>query len=106
MFEVWSRPLSTPGRLLGWVLLGPLLVPAVMLTVRLAAVDNAPALGPGWLLLGLLGPALPVYLVVLPLLPWALRGLARGKVLRLGPVLLGMATLCVLIDLLFRHGGR
>lgn len=103
MPEIWNRRLSSPGRLLIWTLLGPLVFPALALGVRFAAGGLAAVSAPsaGWFLLGLVGPAIPVYLVVLPLLPWALLGLRRGRVLRLGPVWLGIAALSACFDLAF-----
>jgi len=101
MPEIWSRPLSTPRHLVASALLGPLCVPGLAFAVRTVASAGQPVTSPslGWSLLALLGPAIPVYLVVLPLLPWALMGLRRGRVWRLGPVLLGMATLAAGVDL-------
>ena len=103
MPEIWNRRLSTPGRLLVWSLFGPLLIPALALAVRFVVGGGAAVTGPSaeWFLLALVGPAIPVYLVVWPLLPLALLGLRRGRVLRLGPVWLGMATLSAGFDLAF-----
>ena len=99
MPEIWSPPLATPPRLLSWGLLGPLLLPAIASGVRFAASGADPSLG--WLLLALFGPAIPVYLVILPLLPWALLALRRGRVFRLGPALLSIAILSASFDLAF-----
>ena len=101
MPEIWSRPLSTPLRLIATALCGPLCVPALAFAVRTVASAGQPEASPslGWSLLALFGPAVPVYLVVMPLLPWAILGARRGRVWQLGPVLLGMATLSAAVDL-------
>ena len=69
MPEIWSRPLSTPRHLVASALLGPLCVPGLAFAVRTVASAGQPVTAPslGWSLLALLGPAIPVYLVVLPL---------------------------------------
>lgn len=75
-----SRSVATRARI---VLLAPLGVSLAIGACVLAA--NALSrsgplqpIDPGWTLLLLLGPSIPVYLLLLPLFPFVLRALRRG----------------------------
>lgn len=61
-------------------IVGPLLVPGALLVIRLAsgAFTDAPAPALDWQLLLVVGPAVPVYLALLPLLPIGVARLRRG----------------------------
>jgi hypothetical protein len=106
MSEAGRRRIGSRAGLVGVALLGPLLVPALALALRLAAraLGAAPAAAApslDWEMLALLGPAIPVYLVVLPLLPFGLRALGRGWRPALATLLLGLLGLGLAIDLGF-----
>ena len=102
MPEIWSRRVATARALIALCLLGPLL-PGLALAGRLVGdtLTGSAVLDARWGLLALLGPAIPVYLIVLPLLPFGLRGLRRGWTPRVGPSLLALVVLSALCDLVF-----
>lgn len=103
MPEIWSRRVATARALVALALLGPLLLPGLVLASRLVgdALTGETPPAANWWLLALLGPAIPVYLIVLPLLPFGLRGLRRGWTPRVGPGLLAITALAALFDLVF-----
>lgn len=71
-----SRSVAAGAR---WVLFAPLCVSAAIGGIALAAgVVAGERIDVRWALLILLGPSLPVYLLLLPLFPFVLRALRRG----------------------------
>ncbi len=103
MPDVWSRRVTTRAGLAAMALLGPLLVPAALHGVRLLLGLFAGHEPPGaaWSLLLLLGPAMPLYLLLLPLLPFGLRAQRNGWRPRVLTLLCGIVALGVLFDLGF-----
>ncbi len=103
MPEMWNRRVTTAAGLFAMALLGPLLVPAVLLAARLAggSLTGHAAPGASWSLLLLVGPAMPLYLLLLPLLPFGLRAQRRGWTPRAVALLAGIGALGVLFDLGF-----
>ena len=104
--RVWNFPLQTGRHLLAAALLGPLLGPGLLLLVRGAAAAVERGLGAGEIadrgtLLALFGPAIPSYLLILPLLPFALSKPRRPRGLRLGPALVALVVLAAGFDLVF-----
>jgi len=105
-FGIWNYPLQTGWHLLGVALVGPLVGPGALLLVRGVAAVLEPGSVPGeivdrWTLLALFGPAIPSYLLILPLLPFALSRRRRPRGLRLGPALVALAALGMGFDLVF-----
>ena len=103
MPEMWNRRVTTAAGLFAVALLGPLLVPAVLHAARLAvgAIAGHAAPGASWSLLLLLGPAMPLYLLLLPLLPFGIRAQRRGWAPRVVFLLAGIGALGVVFDLGF-----
>jgi hypothetical protein len=103
MPEMWSRRVTTAAGLCAVALLGPLLVPAALHGARLLAgvVENHVLPGASWSLLIVTGPAMPLWLVLLPLLPFGLIAQRRGWHPRLVALLAGIVALGVLFDLAF-----
>jgi len=83
----------------------PLLVPACVLILRLlsdmVSGETLPTPGEAWLLL--FGPAVPVYLLVLPLAPFLLIAQRRGWRPRALWIVAGVTGIGVLFDLAFRY---
>jgi hypothetical protein len=93
-----ERRIASWGELTGVAILGPLVVPGVLVVMRLVSglVASEPAPEGGIPLLLLVGPAIPVYIAVLPLLPLGIVKLRRGwrpRVLSLLAVCVGLALL-------------
>lgn len=85
----------------------PLLLPFLLFLASLvAAAAQWPTPSPGWQLLAVLGPAIPSYLVLLPLLPFGLRAQQRGWHPRLGPLLWSVLALGVALDVGFYFAVR
>ena len=108
MPEMWNRRVTTAAGLCAVALLGPLLVPAVLLAARLAVdfLSGRPAPGASWSLLLLVGPAMPLYLLLIPLLPFGPRALRRGWAPRAVVLLAGIVVLGALFDLGFYLAAR
>ena len=108
MPEMWNRRVTTAAGLFAVALLGPLLVPAVLHAARLAVGSLAGHATPGasWSLLLVVGPAMPLYLLLLPLLPFGLRAQRRGWTPRAVTLLAGIGALGVLFDLGFYLAAR
>ncbi len=90
----WSRPVRSAWGLASLALVVPLLPSAILFIASLVLAGDRPVSGP----LGVVGPAIPVYLVLLPLLPFAIRSQRRGWRPRLGPLLLGVVGLGAALD--------
>jgi hypothetical protein len=99
-----DRRVATGGELAAIALLGPLLVPGVLLVIRLVSglLADAPTPAGSNQLLLLLGPAIPVYVAALPLLPMGIVKLRQGWRPRVVSLLLGCIGLALLIDVVFR----
>ena len=108
MPEMGSRRVTTKAGLAAVALLGPLLVPAVLhglrLLVGLLAGHESPGLA--WSLLPVLGPAVPLYLLLLPLLPFGLRAQRNGWRPRVLALLCGIVALGALFDAGFYLAAR
>ena len=108
MPEMWSPRVTTKAGLAAVALLGPLLVPAVLhglrLLVGLLADHRSPAAA--WSLLLLVGPAMPLYLLLLPLLPFGLRAHRNGWRPRVLALLCGIVALGALFDAGFYLAAR
>ncbi len=100
MPDMWSPRVTTKAGLAAVALLGPLLVPAVLHGLRLLVGLLAGHATPGvaWSLLLLLGPAMPLYLLLLPLLPFGLRAHRNGWRPRVLALLCGIVALGALFD--------
>ncbi len=108
MPDMWSPRVTTKAGLAAVALLGPLLVPAVLhglrLLVGLLAGHEPPDVA--WSLLLLLGPAMPLYLLLLPLLFFGLRAQRNGWRPRVLALLCGIVALGALFDAGFYLAAR
>ena len=108
MPDMWSPRVTTKAGLAAVALLGPLLVPAVLHGLRLLVGLFGGHENPGvaWSLLLLVGPAMPLYLLLLPLLPFGLRAHRNGWRPRVLALLCGIVALGALFDLGFYLAAR
>ena len=99
----WTPRIRSSSGLISLVLLGPLLVPAALLPLRLlaASVRNEAAPAASWQLLTVVGPAIPLYVLLLPLLPFLVRQLRRGWAPPFSRVLGAALLASLLIDAVF-----
>ena len=98
-----STVTASAGELFVIALLGPLLVPVGLLALRLvaAAFGGEPPPAAEWQLLLVLGPALPLYVALLPMLPLGIVKLRRGWRPRRSSLLLACLGLGIVLDALF-----
>jgi hypothetical protein len=103
MVSLEQRRVATWRELVCIAILGPLLLPAALLAIRVVsgiiAADPAPAAD--WLLLLVVGPAIPLYVALLPLLPLGIARLHRGWRPRRASLLAACIGLALLMDGLF-----
>jgi len=100
--ETRSRSVAARAR---WLLFGPLCVSVAIGGIVLAASGiRGASIDLSWALLILLGPSIPVYLLLLPLFPFVLRALRRGWAPSLASVVGFTLLVSVAIDLLFWLG--
>jgi hypothetical protein len=97
MSSLQNRRVATGTELAAIALLGPLLIPGVLLVIRLVSglLADAPAPQGSNQLLLLLGPAIPVYVAALPFLPLGIVKLRRGW----RPRVVSLLAICVVLAL-------
>jgi len=107
MSYLLDRRVASAVELVGLALLGPLLAPAGLVALRLVtglaagAPNPPPRIAAEWQMLALFGPAIPVYVALLPLLPFGVMRLRRGWRPRLSSLLAACIAIGLLIDAFF-----